>query len=197
MNDLDDKTDGAPADAPRGYDGIDSVEKLLAIRTIVRQWRTAAGKVYLERTADGKLMTWLERLELIGEPKWCGADQMLLDESDARGAEIERLKGRINDLEALKFHDSERDWRTEVDELIDENNILVLTNADLVLTNKDSDMSKRMPLKPCPFCGGKARMERPMGTRYYYVFCTECAARILAANVREDACKIWNRRATP
>lgn len=54
-------------------------------------------------------------------------------------------------------------------------------------------------LKPCPFCGGKARLFVSNGVR---VFCTKCSAttRILVDSERvgtstvEDVIKAWNRR---
>lgn len=54
-------------------------------------------------------------------------------------------------------------------------------------------------LKPCPFCGGKARLFVSTGVR---VLCTKCSAttRILVDSERvatsaiEDVIKAWNRR---
>lgn len=67
-------------------------------------------------------------------------------------------------------------------------------------------------LKPCPFCGGKAELERTeqrfeYGTGGpnsvmewgYYVYCTKCSAGIAAVDVpppsEEEAEADWNKRA--
>ena len=51
-------------------------------------------------------------------------------------------------------------------------------------------------LKPCPFCGGKAKLE-DMGFPHH-VFCTKCSARItgqgFAEDGEKDAILKWNRR---
>lgn len=52
-------------------------------------------------------------------------------------------------------------------------------------------------LKPCPFCGGKAVLEK-MGYPHH-VFCPDCSARITGRGFdtagEEDAIKKWNKRA--
>lgn len=72
------------------------------------------------------------------------------------------------------------------------------------------DMSEQ--LLPCPFCGGKAELDRsaerfeyctggPNSVREYgyEVYCTQCSAGAHASNVppssQEEAAKDWNRRA--
>ena len=67
-------------------------------------------------------------------------------------------------------------------------------------------------LKPCPFCGGKAKLRKQNRTivehqtqRNCYVYCTECdgrGKRYLEGNTQEDhiiarqlAVESWNRRA--
>ena len=51
-------------------------------------------------------------------------------------------------------------------------------------------------LKPCPFCGGKAKLEN-MGFPHH-VYCTDCGARVtgrgLAEEGEKDAARKWNRR---
>ena len=51
-------------------------------------------------------------------------------------------------------------------------------------------------LKPCPFCGGKAKLE-DMGFPHH-VYCTDCGARVtgrgLAEEGEKDAARKWNRR---
>ena len=51
-------------------------------------------------------------------------------------------------------------------------------------------------LKPCPFCGGKAKLEK-MGYPHH-VYCTECHARVIGkgfdADGEQDAIKRWNTR---
>lgn len=58
-------------------------------------------------------------------------------------------------------------------------------------------------LKPCPFCGSKAKMERtPINhyyyyNPYYYVICTnlECDATVGGLQpTEEEAAAAWNRR---
>jgi Lar family restriction alleviation protein len=60
----------------------------------------------------------------------------------------------------------------------------------------DGDM---VELKPCPFCGGKASIFEVLGQRRpaYYAVCNdeECGAEVCGQLVREDAAKLWNRRA--
>lgn len=52
-------------------------------------------------------------------------------------------------------------------------------------------------LKPCPFCGSKAKMERTPINPYYYVICTnlECDATVGSFQpTEEEAAAAWNRR---
>lgn len=47
-------------------------------------------------------------------------------------------------------------------------------------------------LKPCPFCGGKAKAFGVYGN--YGVMCKECDAVIANAGTDDDAAKAWNER---
>lgn len=48
-------------------------------------------------------------------------------------------------------------------------------------------------LKPCPFCGGKAKVQRY--PHNYSVYCTKCGARtILFKPTEKEAFEAWNRR---
>ena len=51
-------------------------------------------------------------------------------------------------------------------------------------------------LKPCPFCGGKAKLE-DMGYPHH-VYCTGCGARVqgkgFAEEGEKDAIETWNKR---
>lgn len=51
-------------------------------------------------------------------------------------------------------------------------------------------------LKPCPFCGGKARLV-PYGDEHYFVSCTNikcCATAGRHMQNKDEAIKAWNRR---
>lgn len=85
-------------------------------------------------------------------------------------------------------------------------------NARKMLKEIKSDgryIDRRL-LKPCPFCGGKAKMERgehsrpEEGYEYYIIECEECGAQVCGESrntYREDIGKSifsavdkWNRR---
>ena len=49
-------------------------------------------------------------------------------------------------------------------------------------------------LKPCPFCGGEAKV-MDMGFPYW-VYCTKCYAKVHGGTLDEkDSIEAWNRRA--
>ena len=47
-------------------------------------------------------------------------------------------------------------------------------------------------LKPCPFCGGEARLG--MDFDWHFVYCIECQAQI-ERDYEKEAIDAWNRRA--
>lgn len=47
-------------------------------------------------------------------------------------------------------------------------------------------------LKPCPFCGGNAEH---MSTSSSWIRCEDCCAEIQCQETKEDAVRMWNRRA--
>lgn len=53
-----------------------------------------------------------------------------------------------------------------------------------------------MKIKPCPFCGGEAKLEK-MGYPHH-VYCTKCSARVTGKGFdkdgEQDAIKRWNTR---
>ena len=55
-------------------------------------------------------------------------------------------------------------------------------------------------LKPCPFCGCKARSKTHISgkwkkTNWFYVVCSACGSRTSISDVKEEAEEAWNRRA--
>lgn len=50
-------------------------------------------------------------------------------------------------------------------------------------------------LKPCPFCGGKARLNQAYDGSFC-VQCTKCGNGTLMEKTKETVIKKWNRRAT-
>lgn len=53
-------------------------------------------------------------------------------------------------------------------------------------------------LKPCPFCGGKAKLHNEVFAEFcvkvFYVQCTNCGVRTMKDGFTEYAVKDWNRR---
>ena len=51
-------------------------------------------------------------------------------------------------------------------------------------------------LKPCPFCGGKARIARNVIYNSYAVHCTKCMASVIGhiGMGEEEIINEWNRR---
>lgn len=51
-------------------------------------------------------------------------------------------------------------------------------------------------LKPCPFCGGEAKIMK-MGYPHY-IYCLKCGAKVHGGTTSEkDSIKAWNRRTEP
>lgn len=67
-------------------------------------------------------------------------------------------------------------------------------------------MSKEIKLKPCPFCGGKAKLLKDeigntadmCGAEWWYVACSKLDCGIYAETADrptpQEAAKLWNRR---
>lgn len=49
-------------------------------------------------------------------------------------------------------------------------------------------------LKPCPFCGGKARVEKGWSGNYSVVVCCSCGCKSRFATIERIAVDVWNRR---
>lgn len=57
---------------------------------------------------------------------------------------------------------------------------------------------KNEELKPCPFCGSKAKLRKEGHREYaptYSVECTKCLAKTFSIMVKQDAIEHWNGRA--
>ena len=52
-------------------------------------------------------------------------------------------------------------------------------------------------LKPCPFCGGKAKLSEDKDYQIYSVNCTECDAGTNSYGIKRDATDAWNKRIEP
>lgn len=55
-----------------------------------------------------------------------------------------------------------------------------------------------MKLKPCPFCGGEARIDRNIFAfpTSYSVICKICEAESEVFNTEKEVIEAWNRRVT-
>lgn len=49
-------------------------------------------------------------------------------------------------------------------------------------------------LKPCPFCGGIALLEREPETLAMYVECYECLSKTHSVSLGQKAMELWNKR---
>ena len=49
-------------------------------------------------------------------------------------------------------------------------------------------------LKPCPFCGGIAKITQFYPSRNYTVQCSVCGAATLHYTNEVDSVRVWNRR---
>lgn len=54
-------------------------------------------------------------------------------------------------------------------------------------------MSKEIKLKPCPFCGGKAKLHQAFDYTYC-VQCDKCWVTTLHKHKAEEVVRAWNRR---
>lgn len=59
-------------------------------------------------------------------------------------------------------------------------------------------MSKENELLPCPFCGGKAFLNKEWEETFgFFGECSECESSTYYSLSREEAVKAWNRRVYP
>ena len=49
-------------------------------------------------------------------------------------------------------------------------------------------------LKPCPFCGGEAKLERGTTQLDNFVYCSDCGSGTRFFNTKQSAIEAWNRR---
>ena len=59
----------------------------------------------------------------------------------------------------------------------------------------ESEMTKEIELKPCPFCGGEARLNDWGGEGFWEVVCHECKNRTRPTTSKATVIKAWNTRA--
>lgn len=61
------------------------------------------------------------------------------------------------------------------------------------------DLEEVEDLKPCPFCGGEAKINRIVNTFYqyarYFSSCTRCSAESKVFETEQEAIEAWNTRA--
>ena len=49
-------------------------------------------------------------------------------------------------------------------------------------------------LKPCPFCGGEAKLRRYGDSAYCYIECSQCEIGAYFYDTKAEAIAAWNRR---
>lgn len=54
--------------------------------------------------------------------------------------------------------------------------------------------AKHTELKPCPFCGGEAKLVGSNSGCLFYVECTDCEASTTSTPIAAEAAEFWNRR---
>lgn len=53
---------------------------------------------------------------------------------------------------------------------------------------------KNKELKPCPFCGGIAYIQKHSYRYAYWIKCYDCGVETEAYGFEDEAIKVWNRR---
>lgn len=53
---------------------------------------------------------------------------------------------------------------------------------------------KKIKLKPCPFCGGTAKIKDAAFKKVFWAECTGCGANTSACGNAEEAESVWNKR---
>ena len=49
-------------------------------------------------------------------------------------------------------------------------------------------------LKPCPFCGGKAKIKKDDEGNHFYVLCKKCGTKSISTANETEAIDLWNMR---
>lgn len=79
--------------------------------------------------------------------------------------------------------------------------IMIVKNEKRIDRLESSEKAEEYTLKPCPFCGGEAALERVRGDDHYsYVYCKKChcSTNLLVCSTQYDCdklvAKMWNKR---
>jgi len=86
--------------------------------------------------------------------------------------------------------------RCECGEYVNVKHECIYNDKDLMIQHLQDNESVSNTLKPCPFCGSKAKLfEQNLG---FSIVCQDenllCNVRLCYCNSEEEALQVWNRR---